>query len=244
MSVVYYPQIRSGITTQRPYSTIASFLHSINEMECDVRYSYAWRLNPLSRFEVAHQSISTADLSTLESFFSSMGGRYGSFIFLDPAGNLIPQSEVFADGSTDPFKGTRAGHTSGFSQLVLPAGFAQGIILTTSVCALAASAGVTITIGLTSSSQTFTLPAGVWNRVWYTCSVPDNNPVTAMASTSSSILMFGAQCAPLPGPGAYAKTPEMLGYHANCRFDTDDFKPRYTAYDECAVSLPIVEFAQ
>jgi hypothetical protein len=180
-------------------------------MECDVRYSYAWRLNPLGRFEVAHQSISTSDLATLESFFTSMGGRHGSFIFLDPVDNLIPRSEVFVDGSADPFKGTRAGHTSGFSQLVLPAGSAQGIILTTSVWALAASAGVTITIGLTSSNQTFALPAGVWKRVWYTCAVPGNNAVTALASTSSLVLMFGAQCAPLPGPGAYAKDARMSG---------------------------------
>jgi hypothetical protein len=244
MSVVYYPTVRSGITSQKGYSTSAEFLHSTNDMDAGPRYSYAWRLNPLNSFNVTHTSISTADVATLEAFFNSMGGRYGSFIFLDPAGNLLPNSESYVDGSADPFKGTRAGHASTISQLVLPAGSAQGIYLTTSVWVYATAAGQQMNIGLTNSYQTITLPQNSWKRVWFTTQVPDNNPVTALIYTPVSTLMYGAQCSPLPGPGSYGKTPEMLGYHPNCRFDQDDFKTVYRSIDECSVTLQIAEFNQ
>ena len=243
MSVVYYPQIRSGITTQKGYSTSADFLHSANDMDAGPRYSYAWRLDPLNSFTITHTSISTADVATLEAFFNQMGGRYGSFIFLDPAGNLLPNSEFYVDGSADPFKGTRAGHASTISQLVLPAGSAQGMYLTTSVWVYAASAGQQMNIGLTNAYQTITLPQNIWKRVWFTAQVPDNNPVSALIYTPVSTLMYGAQCAALPGPGSYAKTPEMLAYHSSCRFDTDQLSIKYNDCDQCSLTLPITEFS-
>jgi hypothetical protein len=80
----------AGVTSQKGYNTTAEFLHSVNEMESGARYSYSWRLNPLGAFEITHTSISTTDLATLEAFFNSMCGRFGSFIFLDPAGQPLP----------------------------------------------------------------------------------------------------------------------------------------------------------
>lgn len=71
-------------------------------MPCGTRFSYSWRTNPLYTFDISWPSIGTDDLATLEAFFVSMAGKYGQFVYLDPAGNLIPQSEIFADGSLDP----------------------------------------------------------------------------------------------------------------------------------------------
>jgi hypothetical protein len=238
----YFPQVRNGIISQRPYSSTSSLLHSTNDLESGSRISYSWRTNPLGKFDISWTSIGTDDLSVIESFFHTMAGKYGEFVFLDPSGNLVPHSEIFADGSADPFGGIRAGHTTGFSQVVLPAGGAQGITLCTSVWCKATSSGQSVDIGLTNSHGSVSIPAGSWKRISYTSQVPDNNPVTAFASTSSSILMFGAQCVAMPGPGGYSKTPEGLGLHPHCRFDVDKLTIKYVDYQQCSVQFTIAEF--
>ena len=41
--------------------------------------------------------------------------------------------------------------------------------------------------------------------------------------------------------GAHAKTPDNWGYHAKCRFDTDNFDPQYLGPNQCSLVLPIQE---
>jgi hypothetical protein len=85
-----FPQIAGGlVTSQRPYISTASFLHTTNEMDCGVRYAYSWRANPIYTWTLTFPHIPTTDVKTLEDFFNSMAGRYGTFSFTD-----------IADGST------------------------------------------------------------------------------------------------------------------------------------------------
>lgn len=105
----------------------------------------------------------------------------------------------------------------------------------------ASSPGQAVNIGLTSNFGTIPLPANSRTRVSHTSVVPNSNPVTAFAS-SSYILMFGAQCVASPGPGAYAKTPEGLGYHPYTRFDSDVLKIQSKDFGQSSVNFSLAEF--
>lgn len=239
MSITYFPQLQSGIITQRPYTTEAAFLHATNDLDCGVRYSYSYRTNPLSKFTVNCPSITDAEVTTLENFFNSMNGRYGQFAFLDPVGNLVPNSESFSGGAYDPYQGNRAGYASYLSAQVLPSD-GYGITLCTSVW-VQAYAGAVFNIGFTGSTGNVTVSSGRWTRIWWSGTVQTSGAVYATVS-GPGCTMFGFQCVPLPGPGAYAKTPGSgYGYHPNCRFDTDDFVVRYVGPNQNSVTLPIVE---
>jgi hypothetical protein len=242
MSIIYYPQLASGAMAQMPYSTDASFLHTNNDMDCGVRFSYSWRTNPLSHFTLSYTSITDADLATLEIFFNSMNGKYGQFAFLDPAGNLVPNSESFASGAADPFGGTRAGVTTGPSATVLPSD-ANGITICVSIYVKGPG---TWTMGFTGSTVLWETvgASSTWHRLYHSGVVSGSGAITASVSGTSAT-MFGFQCAPMMGPGAYVHTSGTsspgYGYHATCRFDRDTFPVKYVGPNQNQVTLPVVE---
>lgn len=87
-----YPTLSTGATTQLPYAQIRRFLTSVNDQESGIRYAYAWigagltglPAQALLGWDLAYPAITDADLSTLETFFKGMNGRWSSFTFTDP----------------------------------------------------------------------------------------------------------------------------------------------------------------
>ncbi len=158
----YFPQI-GGITTALPYETASSFETIENNLPSGQHRARARRTAPLGRWVVRHNNLTAADLATLHAFFLARHGRLETFIFLDPAGNLVTQSEDFshadwiktsvsqtASGVTDPFGGTLAktvtsSAVNGFMRsVILPAGGASGFVLNFSVWAKVASGTQTL----------------------------------------------------------------------------------------------------
>ncbi len=280
MSVTYYPQIGSGLITQRPYRTSQSFNSLLSDTPAGRPYGFVkqgsgltyFPLGPLSRFEVNHQAITDAEVQSLQNFFVSMQGRLGSFIYLDPSGNLIPVSEDFTDASwsptgvtvgsavTDPFGGTRATTltaTTGNSNLaptVIPGGFLPaGYLLCASVYAKAHSAGQSLSIGFIDSgfsvlhSTTWALPQNRWTRIYDSIALATSSYIRVLIGgfgtwNSTAIDMFGPHCTPLGGPGDYVQSPVNLGLHANCRLDTDKLVIASRGPNENAVQIPVIEF--
>jgi len=105
--VATFPLIGGGhIVSQYPYTTAPAFLHTKVDMPCGVRWSYSWRTNPLRTFVVSYRSIPTADVKTLEEFFNSMSGRYGTFSFMDlEAGNVHPNCRFDQDNFQVTYNG-------------------------------------------------------------------------------------------------------------------------------------------
>ena len=178
-------------------------------------------------------------------------GRYNRFIYLDPMGNLAKFSELFteaswekystsaaAPGSTDPFGGslasvvTGSGSNSMLATSVVPDGFApSGYVLCASVWAKSA-AGQTLSIGFIDAgftvlaSQIWALPAGQWVRISCPIALSTSSAIRMLIGGFSTwgataLTLFGAMCAPLPGPGGYVASPSGYGYHPKCRFDSD-----------------------
>jgi len=242
MSVTYFPSISNGIITQTGFSSTAAFLNSKTDMECGVRWNYSWRTNPLYSWTLEYPSITSTEAKVLEDFFISMCGRFGTFVFLDPSGNLVPQSESFASGQADPFGGTRAGIVSDLSAVVLPAGGASGITLCTSIWVQPSSTSV-FTIGFSGSIGTVQAPGGTWTRIFHSGVVSGSGAISATVD-GPSCPMFGFSCTPTNGPFAYSKSPEGYGYHPSVRFDQDSFQVKYVGIKQNSVSLKLTEFAQ
>src|ERR1017187_9443340 len=78
-----FPQMISGVTSQRPYTSSAEFLHTTNELASGGRIAYSWRTNPLYSWVLTFAHVSTTDVKVLEDFFNLMAGRYGTFTFTD-----------------------------------------------------------------------------------------------------------------------------------------------------------------
>jgi hypothetical protein len=60
--------------------------------------------------------------------------------------------------------------------------------------------------------------------------------------TTQAVDLFGAQCVPMGGPGAYQKTPGNYGYHPKVRFDTDVLMPQYVGPDQVSLKLRLAEY--
>lgn len=213
----YYPQVSAdGVMTQIPYRRSMSF----NSLFVDAPFSRPYSASrrgsglsfyptaPLGRFEVNYTAMADADVQTLLTFFNAQQGRYGEFIFLDPAGNLVNNSEDFsqtnwatqttgvtisATGVTDPFGGTRAStltatsSNSNMSPIVVPGGFLPAnFALNVSVYLRALTAAQSFSLGFVDSgfsvlgSKTFALPQNVWKRIDFSMLVNTTSYIRAL----------------------------------------------------------------
>lgn len=268
--MVYFPQINANlILTQVPYGTSLEFENIDVPVETGMVWSYPLRgaglsgypSGSLGKFNVNFSNISDAEVNLLYTFFQSVRGKWGSFRFLDPSGNLLSYSQDFTNaawvktltvttGQPDP-----SGHTLGCS---LTAGHMQsiagpsdgglsGFVMCASIWLKAVSGSVAATIGFidettsTAYTQQFTVASGAWTRISKNLVLPTNNQFVFYLNLSGSAYGFGAQVSPMKGEGAYACTPGAYGYHANCRFDTDVFNIQAVGPNQNQLQLPVVE---
>ena len=161
-------------------------------MDCAVRYAYSWRQNAR---RLRYHLVVDPD---------GRSGRLGELLLqhvreirrvhrLNPAGNLVQQAKIVADGSVNAFGGDRTSNMTGFSQAV---GGRPGITLTTSVWCNTSAPEQSVTIGLDHAGTSILHLNGSW-----TGPRTDNNALTPVASASSSKLRWGAQCVAMPGSG-------------------------------------------
>lgn len=247
-----YPQINAScILTQLPYTAGFSFDNPKIDLETGMRWSFARRGNltlpsdyspgAQSKYQLNYPSITDAEVAALYSFFQSMRGRWGTFGFLDPGGNLLQYSEdmtqsywaknaVTVGGSVaDPFGGSRATSltaTSGnsyISAVIGPSGGGlQGYMLNASIWARATSSGQSITVGFLGSTGSsyyvsqYNLPQGSWVRIDCNVQYFDNFFARFILGgenlwSGSTIQVFGAQVTSMKGSGAYIRTAGAVG---------------------------------
>lgn len=270
--MAYFPQLSAqGLMVQRPSTWQQIALTTHEDQPSGRRCAKAWRTNPLGRWGLTYPHLTDTELAVLEGFFASMKGRLGQFTWLDPGGNLCQYSDDFSHASwekydaapgaaaADPFGGTRAQTVAGtgsnamLATSVIPDGNASGFVLCGSVWVKPGSAQQ-LSIGFIDSGFTvignsaWSLPAGRWTRIWHTMTLATSSAVRLLIGGFASwgavsLDLFGAQAAPLPGPGAYVRSPQQWGYRPKCRFDTDVLSLRYVGPNQNTVTLAIAEFA-
>jgi hypothetical protein len=82
--VADFPEIRTGVITQRPYTKSRTFRNTTVVMPCGVQYSYKHRDNPLHGRRLTYSGITEAEATILEDFFRARHGRVEAFNFTDP----------------------------------------------------------------------------------------------------------------------------------------------------------------
>lgn len=266
----YYPQLPGGIRTQLPSSAGMMFDNFTQDSPTDKRYSFANIATPVGRWGMNYTNITDAELATLETYFNDRIGRLKPFTFLDPHGNLVPSSENFLDGSwtytsaspsgpgsTDPYGGNSASavlssstSVSKMAATVLPDGNASGITLCASAFAKINTTGSrNIVIGFSDSgvgvvANTQYSLTNSWRRITCKVTLTTNGVISVFLGpwdTGVLISLFGFQVSPMPGPGAYTKSPDNFGLHRKCYFASDAFPAVLKQYGSNQVSLGIVE---
>src|SRR4051812_3755376 len=79
-----YPTFNRGMVVQLPFTRQWRFLTSKQDMDSGIRYSFPERSTPLHAWVISYSALDDTETATLVTFFSSMGGQYGTFTFTDP----------------------------------------------------------------------------------------------------------------------------------------------------------------
>ena len=207
---LFLPQVNSNfIVTQLPYRSRVGFETVIADVESGPRFAYPRRAVGLTGYPTKpllegamlnYTMITDAEVTTLQTFFNNVRGRWGRFSILDPGGNALLYSEDFTQsywgkvncsiGSSsqpDPFGGNLAtlisgnGSDSYISGLIGPPnGGLNGFVVNTSIWIKRVDDRVPIFVGVKSSSsvligKTWILPANVWTRIEATVVLTDND---------------------------------------------------------------------
>lgn len=251
--MLFFPQLSTGTTALYPLRRQRRRRTVINRMADgrDVRFSdpdYA-----SSAWELEVTGASRTEWNAIETLFESTAGRARTFTLLEPAGNLLLQSEALGapewnpsalvtvtTGIADPFQGAGAvrvlnvAPTSGeISQpLTVPGNFQYAF----SVWAKAASAS---SLGLFASGaggaiqRSYVLTSG-WKRIVLPVALDlavEMLTFGVQLVPGDSVDLFGMQVDAQPGVGGYQKTSARGGVHSNARFYDDALTVRARGTD-------------
>lgn len=82
-----FPQIKTGVFTQLPYSVRQRYATVRVDQEAGQSYRYAQQANALLQFELQFGVLTPSESETLRTFFLAMRGPYTPFSFVDHDGN-------------------------------------------------------------------------------------------------------------------------------------------------------------
>ena len=240
--MLMFPQLESGALLQVPFRRSETIRVPVNRLNdgSDVRGPepfefYAW--------DGALTGLTDSEAGRLQDLFDAVEGRTGTFLFLDPANNLLEWSEDFsrsswqrgpvlsvATGIADPTGGTRAARVTnvgqgaqGLSQaLIVPAAFTYCF----SVYARAAApTPFTLTVRCPESGGELRCAAGQqWQRFQLSAApgrTAESVNFGLEMQAGITLELYGAQVDAQPGPSAYRKTLGCGGVHPRARFDQD-----------------------
>jgi len=198
---------------------------------------------PALDWEIRAKGLTAAEGAAIEALFDATGGRWKTFTFLDPAGNLLARSEEFdaavwsngplmqlTKGITDPFGTTRATRA-------VNAGFAvQGVMQALAVpgtfqyclsvwAKSQAESRVTLALSTAGAivTRAFAL-GGQWMRLSLSGNLAESTEDVTFGvqlDAGASVDLFGMQVEAQPAASAYKRTGARCGVRSNARFDDD-----------------------
>jgi hypothetical protein len=184
-------------------------------------------------WEMRAAGMTLAEWESVQALFTGVAGRWRTFTFLDPVGNLLEQSENFAvspwaNGAlvslttaiTDPLGTTRAtrvvnggGAAASVAQTLAVPGTFQYCL---SVWAKT-TAGSSVTLVQGASTKSFAL-SSQWSRIFFTGS---GVTFAAQLDAGASVDLFGMQVEAQIAPSDYKKTTTRSGVYTKARFADD-----------------------
>lgn len=255
--MLVFPQLTTGAAALYPLRRSRRRRSAINTLGdgSEVRYTDPDVAETRWRLEAA--GLNGEEWDAIEDLFAQVRGRFGTFTLLEPAGNLLRQSEAFGEpewdngplttvtpGVPDPFGGTRASEITGGGAevaqvLAAPGDFQYSLSVWVRPTA---SATVTLFAETTGGSNERAFGLGTtWKRIAM--------PVAMGLATESvkfgvrfvgTVELFGMQVEAQPGAGGYQKTGAKGGVYASARFDEDALTVRARGADVFDAAIRIV----
>jgi hypothetical protein len=241
--MLVFPQLVTGAAALYPVVKRSVQRTALNAL-ADGRVDFLADSNAAaSGWELHAKGLTAAEWSQIEALFAAVAGRWQSFTFLDPVGNLLAQSENFGvgpwtngaliqltTGVSDPFGTTRATRVTNAGQAA--AGVAQTLNVPgtfqycLSVWARSAGASsLTLAQSTAGASATKTFALGTqWTRLAFTAALgqsTDSVTFGASLDAGASADLFGMQVEAQLAPSDYKKTDVRGGVYAKARFAED-----------------------
>jgi hypothetical protein len=256
-----FPQLSSGAMAHLPLSSIRRRRTVLNSLMDGTRV--VWRDSGAERlaWTLRYTGLSDDDAEMLADFFDSTAGRLNSFLFVDPAANLLAFSSDLSQScwNKDPMLQVGTGSASpigaGASIRIVNGGqSAQRISQRLNAPAwfqyafsAYARADAAATIRLVRSTEgaavaTVQTLGPVWERVQSAGSLGSGATAIDFAvelDPGASIEICGLQVEAQPNPSAYKRSASTNGVYT-ARFDQDAIEVICEGPDDNALSLRIV----
>jgi hypothetical protein len=260
--VLVFPQLLTGASVLYPATkrtVLRTVVNVLGDGRTDVfedpRAAY-------SSWELRAAGLTLVEWTAIETLYKQTSGKWGTFTFLDPTGNLLAQSENFGNsiwtngpliqltpGVADPLGTTRAMGAINTGQadaaiaqtLNVPGNFQYCL----SVWARSA-AGSRVTLQVANITKSFTL-TGQWQRI-FVAGNPGQTGVTTITfgahlDAGGSVALFGMQAEAQLGPSDYKQTGTSGGVYPQARFDTDQLTATAQGTDVYDTLIQIVNTA-
>jgi phage-related protein len=92
-----FPKLKTGVVAQYPSDRSQQCFTSVYRFIDGLEQRYRTGTTSLQRWVIRFDLLDEAELSTLETFFLSQAGRFGSFSFTDPWDDTVYEDCSFDD---------------------------------------------------------------------------------------------------------------------------------------------------
>lgn len=241
--MLVFPQLTTGSAALYPIRRRRSARTVRNELRDGATVVYRDPDWVRTEWELEAAGWTAAEWAAVEELFEAARGQFGTFTFLDPAGNLLCQSEALeapewdrgplvmvAEGIDDPMGGSSARRvTNGgpadadiYQTLAVPGDFVYALSGwvrasgTQMVTLFAETVGAAVERRFEAREE--------WRRVWMTVGLdaPTEEVLFGVRLALGQALdLFGLQVEAQPGVGDYQRTGSRGGVHSRARFASD-----------------------
>jgi hypothetical protein len=258
-----FPQLTTGAAALYPVRRKRLRRTVVNTLADGSSVTYSDPDSAATHWELEASGLSEAEWTAIETLFAEAEGRLGVFTFLEPAGNLLAQSEEMdaaewdADalvavsvGVSDPLGGTGAALVASTSPVAAELGQVLGVPgdfrYTLSAWVRQATSGsVTLFASTTGGevAEPFAL-SSTWRRISMPVDLGLETETVKFgvrfAAGGGSVEVFGMQVEAQPAAGEYQRTGAKSGVHSHARFMDDALTVRARGTDVYDAVMRIV----
>jgi hypothetical protein len=181
-------------------------------------------------WEIQAKGMTRAEWNSVQAVFAAAGGRWQTFTFLDPIGNLLAQSENFGvspwasgalialtTGVADPFGTTRATHLVNGGAAAASIAQTLSVPATFQYCLSVWARGTEVTLVIGAGLKRFALGSN-WSRISFAGS---GTTFGVQLDAGTAADLFGMQVEAQMAPSDYKKTGVRGGVYPKVRFGDD-----------------------
>lgn len=241
--MLVFPQFATGAAALYPLTKQSALRTVVNTLGDGSTVVFSDPDAALTAWEIRAKGLTLAEWNAIDALFAAVSGQWETFTFLDPAGNLLSESEdlgagawsngaliALTQGIADPFGTSRATRVvnggiaaeSVAQTLGVPGNFRYCI----SVWArTAAGSSVTLTASTTGASAALSFAlSGAWARIVLPVNLGQSTASVTFGAqlvAGASVDLFGMQVEAQVGASDYKMTGVSGGVFSGARFDGD-----------------------